>query len=76
MQMEEPLMDLQIGSGDASSDWQRALKFMPNAKAAGSEYRHAGGTSASFSPPMAVMLDEAQHLAAWVRGADFRISWM
>jgi hypothetical protein len=37
---------------------------MPNAKAVGSEYRHAVERALCFRRPIAVMLDEAQHLAS------------
>jgi hypothetical protein len=37
---------------------------MPNAKAVGSEYRHAVERDLCFRRPIAVMLDEAQHLAS------------
>jgi energy-coupling factor transporter ATP-binding protein EcfA2 len=63
LQMEEPLLDRKLDPGTSIQIGKRALKFMPNGKAAGPEYRHAVERALCFRCPAAVMLDEAQHLA-------------
>jgi energy-coupling factor transporter ATP-binding protein EcfA2 len=63
-QMEEPLTGYKLDPGTPVQIGQRALKFMPNAKAAGLEYRHALEQALRFRRPLAVLLDEAQHLAS------------
>jgi hypothetical protein len=62
--MEEPLTGYKLDPGTPVQIGQRALKFMPNAKAAGLEYRHALEQALRFRRPLAVLLDEAQHLAS------------
>ena len=64
MQMDEPLLDHKLDPGTSIHIGRRAVRFMPNAKAVGSEYRHAVERALCFRRPMAVMLDEAQHLAS------------
>lgn len=63
-QMEEPLTGYKLDPGMRVQIGQRALKFMPSAKAAGLEYRHAVEQALRFRRPLAVLLDEAQHLAS------------
>jgi hypothetical protein len=64
MRMDEPLLDHKLDPGTSIHIGRRAVRFMPNAKAVGSEYRHAVERALCFRRPLAVMLDEAQHLAS------------
>ena len=64
VQMDEPLLDHKLEPGTSIHIGSRAVRFMPNAKAAGLEYRYAVERALSFRRPVAVMLDEAQHLAS------------
>jgi energy-coupling factor transporter ATP-binding protein EcfA2 len=64
LQMDEPLVDHKLDPGTSIHIGRRAVRFMPNAKAVGSEYRHAVERALCFRRPIAVMLDEAQHLAS------------
>jgi len=64
LQMEEPLLDHQLDPGRSIQIGNRVVTFMPNVKAAGSDYRHAVERALCFRRPVVVMLDEAQHLAA------------
>jgi energy-coupling factor transporter ATP-binding protein EcfA2 len=66
--MEEPLIDCKLDPGTSVQIGKRALKLMPNAKAAGPEYRHALEQALRFRRPLAVLLDEAQHLASMGSG--------
>jgi hypothetical protein len=52
----EPGISIHIGS--------QVVRFMPNAKAVGAEYRYAVERALCFRRPVAMMLDEARHLAA------------
>jgi energy-coupling factor transporter ATP-binding protein EcfA2 len=64
VQMDEPLLDYKLDPGTSLHIGSRVVRFMPNAKAVGSEYRHAAERALCFRRPVAVMLDEAQHLAS------------
>jgi energy-coupling factor transporter ATP-binding protein EcfA2 len=64
MRLDEPLLDHKLDPGTSIHIGRRAVRFMPNAKAVGSEYRHAVERALCFRRPIAVMLDEAQHLAS------------
>ncbi|MBZ5561478.1 MAG: AAA family ATPase [Acidobacteriia bacterium] len=63
LQMEEPLLDHKLEPGNSIHIGSRIVRFMPNAKAVGAEYRYAAERALCFRRPVAVMLDEAQHLA-------------
>ena len=63
LKMEEPLLDHKLDPGDSIHIGGRVVRFMPNAKAVGAEYRYAAERALHFRRPVAVMLDEAQHLA-------------
>jgi energy-coupling factor transporter ATP-binding protein EcfA2 len=63
LQMEEPLLDHKLHPGSSIHIANRVVRFMPNARAVGTEYRHAAERALCFRRPLAVMLDEAQHLA-------------
>src|SRR4029434_2123935 len=41
----------------------RVVRFMPSARAAGAEYHHAVERALAFRRPVAILIDEAQHLA-------------
>lgn len=68
LQMEEPLLDHKLDPGASIQIGKRALKFMPNTRAAGPGYRHALEQALCFRRPVAIMLDEAQHLASMGSG--------
>ena len=63
LHMEEPLLDHKLHPGKSIHIADRTVRFMPNARAAGTEYRYAVERALCFRRPAAVMLDEAQHLA-------------
>jgi energy-coupling factor transporter ATP-binding protein EcfA2 len=64
LQMDEPLLDHKLQPGTSIHIGNRLVKFMPNTKAGGADYRHALERALYFRRPVAVMLDEAQHLAS------------
>lgn len=64
LQMQEPLLDHKLKPGISIHIGSRVVRFMPNANAVGGEYRYAAERALCFRRPVAVMLDEAQHLAA------------
>ena len=64
LQMEEPLLDHKLEPGISIHIGSQVVRFMPNAKAVGAEYRYAVERALCFRRPVAVMLDEARHLAA------------
>jgi energy-coupling factor transporter ATP-binding protein EcfA2 len=63
LQMDEPLLDYKLCPRTSLHIGNRIPTFMPNAKAVGSEYRHAVERALCYRRPITVMLDEAQHLA-------------
>src|SRR5215470_4818716 len=63
LQMDEPLVDYKINTAAPVHIADNAVRFMPSAKAVGAEYRHAVERALAFRRPMAVLIDEAQHLA-------------
>ncbi len=66
-QMDEPLIKYKIAAagGQEHTTYQR---FTPAAKAVGSEYRYAVEQALCFRSPLAVLIDEAQHLAKMASG--------
>jgi energy-coupling factor transporter ATP-binding protein EcfA2 len=68
LQMEEPLLDHKLIPGNSVHIGKRVVRFMPNARAVGAEYRYAAERALCFRRPSAVMLDEAQHLAGGSSG--------
>jgi len=62
LQMEEPLVNCKINPGAPVWVRNRAVRFMPSARAVGSEYHHAVEQALRFRHPVAVLIDEAQHL--------------
>lgn len=63
LQMEEPLVNYKINPDAPVRVEDRVIKFMPSARAAGSEYHRAVEQALRFRRPVAVLIDEAQHLA-------------
>jgi energy-coupling factor transporter ATP-binding protein EcfA2 len=63
LQMEEPLVDYKITPAAPVRIGTRATRFLPSERAVGVEYRHAVEQALRFRRPVAVLLDEAQHMA-------------
>ena len=68
LQMNEPLVDYKVNPEAPVRMGERATKFLPGARAAGSQYHHAVEQALHFRRPAAVLLDEAQHLARMSSG--------
>jgi hypothetical protein len=63
LQMEEPLVDYKINPEAPVRIGDRVVRFMPSARAVGTEYHHAVERALAFRRPVAILIDEAQHLA-------------
>ncbi len=63
LEMEEPLVDYKLNPDAPVRVGNRVVKFLPSARAAGSEYHYAVELALRFRRPVAVLIDEAQHLA-------------
>ena len=63
LEMEEPLVDYKMNPDAPVRVGNRVAKFLPSARAAGSEYHYAVELALRFRRPVAVLIDEAQHLA-------------
>ena len=63
LQMEEPLVDYKINPAAPVQIGDHVVRFMPGARAVGAEYHHAVERALAYRRPMAVLIDEAQHLA-------------
>jgi len=63
LEMEEPLVDYKLNPDAPVRVGNRVLEFLPSARAAGSEYHYAVELALRFRRPVAVLIDEAQHLA-------------
>lgn len=63
LQMEEPLVDYKINPAAPVRIGDGVVRFMPSARAAGAAYHHAVERALAFRRPVAVLIDEAQHLA-------------
>jgi hypothetical protein len=61
--MDEPLVDRKRNLEDPVRAGDRVMSFMPSTRAAGAAYHHATEQALRFRRPVAVLLDEAQHLA-------------
>src|SRR6266516_2496027 len=68
LQMEEPLVDFKINPAAPVRIGNNVVRFMPSARAVGAEYHHAVERALAFRRPMAVLIDEAQHLARMSSG--------
>lgn len=63
LHMEEPLVDYKCKPAAPICSDERGVHFMPSPRAVGAEYHHAVERALTYRRPMAVLLDEAQHLA-------------
>jgi hypothetical protein len=63
LQMEEPLVDYKINRPVPVRKGEKIARFMPSEKAVGAEYQLAVERALAFRRPVAVLIDEAQHLA-------------
>lgn len=63
LQMEEPLVEYKISPTAPVRIGARGTRFLPSERAVGAEYHHAVEQALLFRRPVAVLLDEAQHLA-------------
>jgi energy-coupling factor transporter ATP-binding protein EcfA2 len=63
LQMDEPLIDYKMNPEAPVRIGGKVMRFMPSAKAGGSEYHYAVEKALRFRRPVAVLIDEAQHLA-------------
>jgi hypothetical protein len=68
LRMDEPLVDYKLNPEAPVRMGDRATKFMPSGRAAGSQYHHAVERALCFRRPVAVLLDEAQHLTRMASG--------
>lgn len=68
LQMDEPLVDYKINTAAPVHIGDEAVRFMPSARAVGAEYHHAVERALAFRRPIAVLIDEAQHLARMSSG--------
>ena len=61
--MDEPLVDYKINPAAPVRMGDKAVRFMPSARATGPEYHLAAERALGFRRPISVLIDEAQHLA-------------
>lgn len=61
-QLDEPLIDYKLGCPTEGSLAPSIPRFMPPSKAVGTDYRYAVEQAVRYRRPVAVMIDEAQHL--------------
>src|SRR5258708_243950 len=61
-QLDEPLIDHKLNRRAEESIAAPAIRFMPTSRAVGTEYRYAVEQAVRYRRPVAVMIDEAQHL--------------
>jgi hypothetical protein len=61
-QLDEPLVDHKLGRSGEGPLAASIPQFMPPSKAVGTEYRYAVEQAIRYRRPVAVMIDEAQHL--------------
>lgn len=61
-QLDEPLIDRKLNRQLEGVPPGSTLRYMPPSRAAGSEYRYAVEQAIRYRRPVAVMIDEAQHL--------------
>jgi AAA domain len=67
-QLDEPLIDHKLGRQGEGSLTASIPRFMPPSKAVGTEYRYAVEQAVRYRRPVAVMIDEAQHLGKIASG--------
>ncbi|MFZ0707416.1 MAG: ATP-binding protein [Candidatus Korobacteraceae bacterium] len=68
LQMDEPLVDYKVNPQTPVRIGEGTTRFLPGARAAGTQYHHAAEQALRFRRPAAVLLDEAQHLARMSSG--------
>lgn len=61
-QLDEPLIDYKVNRRPEGARAQSSATFMPPPRAVGTEYRYALEQAIRHRQPVAVMIDEAQHL--------------
>ncbi len=61
-QLDEPLIDHKLDRPTEGSPGACIPRFMPPSKAVGTEYRYAVEQAVRYRRPVAIMIDEAQHL--------------
>ena len=61
-QLDEPLIDYKLNRQAEEPITAPAIRFMPTSRAVGTEYRYAVEQAVRYRRPVAVMIDEAQHL--------------
>ena len=61
-QLDEPLIDYKVNRCPDGRYAQEGARFMPPSRAVGTEYRYAVEQAIRHRRPVAVMIDEAQHL--------------
>ena len=67
-QLDEPLIDRKLNRQPEAASLGPTLRFMPASRAVGSEYRYAVEQAIRYRRPVAVMIDEAQHLGKIASG--------
>jgi energy-coupling factor transporter ATP-binding protein EcfA2 len=67
-QLDEPLIDRKLNRHPEAASPASTLRFMPTSRAVGSEYRYAVEQAIRHRRPVAVMIDEAQHLGKIASG--------
>jgi energy-coupling factor transporter ATP-binding protein EcfA2 len=60
--LDEPLVDRKLNRQLEAAPTEPTLRFMPSCRAVGTEYRYAVEQAIRYRRPVAVMIDEAQHL--------------
>jgi len=61
-QLDEPLIDYKVNRPQEAGCAQTSVRFMPPSRAVGADYRYAVEQAIRHRRPVAVMIDEAQHL--------------
>ena len=61
-QLDEPLIDRKLNRQVERAFVEPSMRFMPTFRAVGTEYRYAVEQAIRYRRPVAVMIDEAQHL--------------
>jgi energy-coupling factor transporter ATP-binding protein EcfA2 len=61
-QLDEPLIDHKLNRRAEESITASTIRFMPTSRAVSTEYRYAVEQAVRYRRPVAVMIDEAQHL--------------
>jgi hypothetical protein len=67
-QLDEPLVERKLSRQQGGAPPGSILRFTPASRAVGSEYRYALEQAIRYRRPVAVMIDEAQHLGKIASG--------